>query len=343
MKFSTSFIFLFVLISALALEGQVSHHFTIQSDGAVGKDADISMAPEYINLNMGNSIYFRAESWTRNGDPNYFRGLISFPIDEIIAGCDTVESIMLTLYKDLEYPWSEGGAHGNNASRLYLLTENWEESVVTWNSQPSYDENYYVDIPTNNDYDSIQIDLTEIIQDCYNRGAPFYGFLLRNTDEQFYKSLNFLSSDTELSHRRPKLDIYCQTSPETCCVWKIFNGTVYYDQGGVAIGSQDAGEYALSVMGTIFSKETLVNPEGWPDYVFESDYDLMQLSALRQYIEENGHLPNIPSAKSVESDGIEIGDISARLLKKIEELTLYLLEADNRIKSLEEKLESLER
>lgn len=77
---------------------------------------------------------------------------------------------------------------------------------------------------------------------------------------------------------------------------------------------------------------------GWADYVFESDYDLMPLGEVEQYIQSNGHLPGIPSAAEVEADGIDLAAMDSRLLEKIEELTLHLIDANKRIAELESKL-----
>ena len=62
-----------------------------------------------------------------------------------------------------------------------------------------------------------------------------------------------------------------------------------------------------------------------PDYVFKEDYDLISLQEVQNYIKKNGHLPNIPSAKDMEENGIQLGEMNMKLLEKIEELTLYVL------------------
>ncbi len=86
-----------------------------------------------------------------------------------------------------------------------------------------------------------------------------------------------------------------------------------------------------------------------PDYVFYDDYKLRSLLELQKYIEENGHLPNIPSAKQMEKEGVLLKEMNLKLLEKIEELTLYLLGQDKTIKQeqlksrlLEQRLQKLE-
>ena len=68
----------------------------------------------------------------------------------------------------------------------------------------------------------------------------------------------------------------------------------------------------------------LTNP--WPDYVFDDGYELLSLSALAQYVEHHKHLPEVPTAEEVEQNGVSLGEMNSILLKKMEELTLYVLE-----------------
>lgn len=112
------------------------------------------------------------------------------------------------------------------------------------------------------------------------------------------------------------------------------------EQGAVGIGvvssaSIPAG-YMLAVDGKIISEELKVQLSGnWPDYVFKNDYKLKSFDELRGFIAANHHLPNIPSAAEVEKNGIEVGDMQKRLMEKVEELTLYVLELEKRIKEME--------
>jgi len=73
----------------------------------------------------------------------------------------------------------------------------------------------------------------------------------------------------------------------------------------------------------------------WPDYVFSKDYNLMPLNEVEQFIAENQHLPSVPSAAEVEVNGIELGEMNATLLKKVEELTLYIIQMEKRLLELE--------
>ncbi|MCW3462067.1 hypothetical protein [Chitinophaga nivalis] len=91
----------------------------------------------------------------------------------------------------------------------------------------------------------------------------------------------------------------------------------------------------LMVNGGITARNLKITQTGWADYVFRPDYPLRPLAEVAAYIDTHQHLPGIPDAATVAKEGIEVGDINKRLLEKIEELTLYLIEQDKKIKALE--------
>ena len=114
--------------------------------------------------------------------------------------------------------------------------------------------------------------------------------------------------------------------------WTLNNQNVYYNTGNVGIGTTTPDE-KLAVNGNIHAKEVRVDLSGWPDYVFTKDHDLPTLKQVENYIKKKGHLPNIPSAKEVEENGIQLGDMNAKLLEKIEELTLYIIQQQKLIEA----------
>ena len=104
--------------------------------------------------------------------------------------------------------------------------------------------------------------------------------------------------------------------------------------GIVSIGTTERQVgYKLAVNGKIKAKEIKVET-GWADYVFKEGYDLPSLEEVAQHIEEKGHLINIPSAKEVEANGVELGEMNKLLLEKIEELTLYTLQQEEKLKRM---------
>lgn len=102
--------------------------------------------------------------------------------------------------------------------------------------------------------------------------------------------------------------------------------------GNVGIGT-DNPTYKLSVLGNIRCTEAVVET-GWADYVFDKKYKLPLLSEVEKFIEQNKHLPNIPSAAEVEKNGLNLGDTQKRMMEKIEELTLYVIELNKKIEKL---------
>jgi len=124
------------------------------------------------------------------------------------------------------------------------------------------------------------------------------------------------------------------------------NGTTYSRKLYVGIPDANTKSYMgannlLAVNGTaVFVKaKVAVYGINWPDYVFAADYKMPQLDSLEQFIKINGHLPEIPKAETVEKDGIDLGNNQALLLKKIEELTLIVIEQNKRIEELEKRIE----
>ena len=91
--------------------------------------------------------------------------------------------------------------------------------------------------------------------------------------------------------------------------------------------------------GQVYAREINVLSGNFPDYVFKPDYKLMPLSSLQTYIAQNRHLPNLPTADEVEKQGLNVGATQVKLVEKIEELTLYILEQQKRIDALEKRLD----
>ncbi|GAB3433135.1 hypothetical protein [Niabella aquatica] len=110
--------------------------------------------------------------------------------------------------------------------------------------------------------------------------------------------------------------------------------------GSVGIGTATPTE-KLSVNGKIRAKEIKVENNNWPDYVLEKTYKLPTLQQTEYFIQQNGHLEGVPSAKEVAKNGIELGMNQAALLKKIEEMTLHLIDINKRMEQLEKEIKRL--
>jgi hypothetical protein len=105
--------------------------------------------------------------------------------------------------------------------------------------------------------------------------------------------------------------------------------------GNVGIGTTDTKGYKLGVNGSIHSKSVVVDLIGWSDYVFKKDYQLPTLAEVKAYITQNQHLPDMPSEAEVIKNGVDLGEMNKLLLKKVEELTLYLIQKDKKEKEQE--------
>jgi hypothetical protein len=119
-----------------------------------------------------------------------------------------------------------------------------------------------------------------------------------------------------------------------------FGVVVHPDAQVSMITSTKATGYQLSVNGKIMCEDlTMQNSSSWPDYVFEKDYNLKSLAEVKSFIEANKHLPNVPSAKEMEKTGIRMTEITKKLIEKVEELTLYILQQQEQIDALKKKME----
>ncbi|WP_447768492.1 hypothetical protein [Sphingobacterium faecium] len=110
--------------------------------------------------------------------------------------------------------------------------------------------------------------------------------------------------------------------------------------GNVGIGTPTPSE-KLAVNGKIRAQEIRVDAGPWPDYVFQEGYALTPLDSLEQFVKTNKHLPNISSAFQVEKEGVELGELNKKLLQKVEELTLYLIDQHKEIRNLKAEMKAL--
>ena len=141
--------------------------------------------------------------------------------------------------------------------------------------------------------------------------------------------------NTKLAVNRDKtkaLAVYNNTSStENFVVFgdgKVSIGDVYYNPG-----------YMLAVKGQIIAEELNVKLRGaWPDYVFKPEYKLMPINELEVYLKENNHLPQMPTDAEAEKNGVNTSEMITKLLKQQEELTLYIIQQNKRIETLENQL-----
>jgi hypothetical protein len=164
-------------------------------------------------------------------------------------------------------------------------------------------------------------------------GATSNGYIMNGT----LTGANLVIDNNELLARNDgrKADLFLQADSGNIVLCANEQGAVGI---GVTAGTSIPAGFLLAVDGKVISEEVKVQLSGnWPDYVFNSNYRLPSFDELRKFIAENKHLPNIPAAAAVEKNGIELGDMQKRMMEKIEELTLYILQLEKKITQLESK------
>jgi hypothetical protein len=126
--------------------------------------------------------------------------------------------------------------------------------------------------------------------------------------------------------------------------WATSGSNITYNVvgGNVAIGTaltSNPNSYKLAVNGKIGAKEVQVENTSstWADYVFKSDYNLMPLTEVESFIKSNQHLPEIPSAEEVKENGHKLGEMDVLLLKKVEELTLYIIDLKKEVDAVKKE------
>ncbi len=144
---------------------------------------------------------------------------------------------------------------------------------------------------------------------------------------------------------------------ETLGDWQANENTVFQvGKGGrtfIGISQHQVGQIApgaatsamLYVNGRILSEEVKVDlSQNWPDYVFDKSYQLMPLNELEAYIAKESHLPGIPSAQEVaENEGFDLGEMSRKLLEKVEELSLYVIDLNKNLETMKKENEELQK
>jgi hypothetical protein len=134
------------------------------------------------------------------------------------------------------------------------------------------------------------------------------------------------------------------TSSATAQIMEVFGvgGLIYQlnADGHAGFGTAASSLYAIQACGDIRAEGVVVET-GWCDYVFDESYELAPLSEVEAFIADNKHLPGIPSAAEVEGEGLNLGEMSANFMQKIEELTLYTIDQEKEIDALKAELDEL--
>ncbi len=167
----------------------------------------------------------------------------------------------------------------------------------------------------------------------YLKGAPSYSVIAeqlrigrRDRDIRYHSLYSFHGGAGHTNYLQFRVHTGSTEDLEEQVKVMTLNG-----DGNVGIGTEAPGGWRLAVKGRIRAEEIKVET-GWSDFVFKKDYALPTLEEVEQHILEKGHLRDIPSAEEVSENGILLGEMDAKLLQKIEELTLYTIAQQKLIK-----------
>ena len=176
-----------------------------------------------------------------------------------------------------------------------------------------------------------------------NTTAPFGQFTVETLDNSY--GINHITPSgirigTYVGGTSAGIGTYSNTNMRIFCnnVSAMFIAAA---TGNVGIGTNNPDVYKLAVNGSIRAKEVRINT-GWADYVFKDDYKLKSLHDVEQFIKEHKHLPGISPAEILQNEGMDVSDMQTKMMAKIEELTLYLIEANKIIESLKQRIEIIE-
>lgn len=170
----------------------------------------------------------------------------------------------------------------------------------------------------------------------------FYKSLFANSPKVYDGTANLLPLQTnnQSYNYKTAADYYVNSRGLSKQGTAFFNdGGLNYFAGNIGIGTTDTKSYKLAVAGNMIAESIKVNLQSaWPDYVFSKNYKIVPLAETEKFINKFGHLPGVPSAKVIEADGLNLGEMDILLMKKIEELTVLLIEQGKQITDLQTQI-----
>lgn len=182
-----------------------------------------------------------------------------------------------------------------------------------------------------------ELDVTGTTRSTYKIISPRAEFsTLVEIDGDLDANTGSFSGDLELSRVLMNNDELLFTANNNTTILTI-------NPSDIIIGHNTYGSTTnLTVNGKILAKEVEIVQDVWSDYVFAEDYILRPLSEVKQFIQTHQHLPNIPSEQEVKENGINLSEMNAKLLEKVEELTLYIIQQQEKMNKMENRLNQIE-
>ena len=315
------------------IDGIPSANLMFSDEGIVGQSAYFDgSGSDYINLgndqflNINKSLTVSA--WIKL-DPNYPNTHQMILSKDGSSWYTSIynQKVFLSLRIDGSQRYTEGN--------IVVSAGEWHHIACSWNANTGEYRTYLdgaIDVDVIYPGDVLSINNLDVFIGNYDGSRlAFNG----NIDELVVYNRALSTSEINYLYENPRI------GSEQSQLWQSGPSNIYH-LGNVAIGRTDIPSgFNFAVDGKIISKEVKVSLDEWADFVFEPDYELMPLEKLESYINFNNHLPSFPSENKVIEEGLNLGEMDAKLLQKIEELTLYLIEQNKRIKKLEKKNDSL--
>lgn len=309
---------------------------------------------DYLNINSGNGKGIRF--WNGNESYKISMGNTS----EYKFGSVTDYSIKFSMNSDITRGWTWGVtgltpvASLNTQGKLHLasdLSTLGKIGVGTTSPSALFHLNRTNTASGNNDY---TFKITAYCNDC--SGSTWYPFYIAGYNQNV--GIGVVGGEESFANDPYNFQSSKLKVATTMAVYQRTSSTLHYvrisaNNGNSIVTNADADalwikkdDNALQNLAVekLYAREVEVTSGTYqfPDYVFEDSYDLLSIDELDSYIQENKHLPNIPSAKEVEETGLKLGEMNIKLVEKIEELTLYIIELKKQNDLLAEKVEALE-
>lgn len=240
-----------------------------------------------------------------------------------------------------------------NAFPFIGFLNNWQNSNRSWMNfnvrgysgeritAMTIDGSGYVGIGTN-----LPVSILHIQTNNSERATGFFGATGSGTAGLYFDASDgdFSGSDYAWLLQLNDLSVELSNASANPINFKIANLTrmTISGNGNVGIGTTTPGDYKLNVWGNIRAHEVVVNTSG-ADFVFASEYKLLSLHEVEKFINENKHLPDLASATEMNENGMNISEMQTKLLQKIEELTLYLIELKKENEYLGNEIDELKK
>lgn len=300
---------------------------TILNSGNVGIGTTSPSAP----LDFGSANYIKQLIYGSGGDTGYYMGL----------GVN-LGSAPNTFTAFIGPPGGDG-SHGDGSFSIASATTTWPYTAYTTRFAVLSSGN--VGIGTTNPTNALSVTTSnngdEVNITNSGSGNAVIDYFTSNGGQSYIGQVNGTWGG---SLTNPSVF----ESNKNIAITPVLNdpsmGISLLTNGNIGIGTTTPDQ-KLAVNGTIHSKAVLVDLTGWSDYVFKQGYTLLSLSEVKSYIAQNHHLPDMPPEQEVIKDGINLGEMNKLLTKKVEELTLYLIqqkeETDKRLQSQQQEIEEL--